>query len=155
LFALLWPLLLSWEAKKHGHHGRHCLADGLGLLLLPHVELHHLLLVMSELLLLHQDDLLVIRVLLFNCHFTLNQRHHGHHSGECCHRVDWLSNLRSLGLCGGLFCFLFVFLRLLSCLLFFGRFRFFLNNDLRNVLNDGFRFFLNNHRLFNDSLLDR
>jgi len=123
LLALLRPLLLSWEAKHHGHHGRHLLATGLGLLLLPHVELHHLLLVMSELLLLHENDLLVIHVLLFRSHITsrwlLHHRHHGHHLGERWHRVNWLSNLRSLGL-GGLFYLLFVLLELLGCLLFFG-----------------------------------
>jgi len=129
LLALLGPLLLSWEPKHYGHHGRHLaggLRAGLGLLLLPHVELHHLLLVVSELLLLHEDDLLVIRVLLFRGHITschrhswlLHHWHHGHHLRECCHRVNALCNLRSLRLCG-LFSLLLVFLGLLGCLLLF------------------------------------
>lgn len=127
LLALLGPLLLSWESKHHGHHRGHLtggLSTGLSLLLLPHVELHHLLLVVSKLLLLHEDDLLVIRVLLFRGHIAsghrhswcLHHRHHGHHLRECCNWGDALCNLRSLRL-SRLFCLLLVFLGLLGCLL--------------------------------------
>lgn len=138
---------LAWEHHWHGKHARH-LWESLAArsLLLQHQHRHVLVVLVKHHLLLH-DQLLIVQVLLLNCHaLRWSHRHlHRHHSW---HHLWHLRNLGDLGLrglrlssSGGLdflLCGSFGFFFVGSW--FLGRFGFFLNwsHGVSDGLLDGY-----------------
>lgn len=77
------------ETRHSKHHGD--LTSLTHLLRLHQVHLHDLLLILLQSLLLHNDDLLVVKVLLLGGHVSSRSLHHGHHRHH-----GHLNHLRSL-----------------------------------------------------------